>query len=208
MSKKLYIIGSGGHCRPVSECALDLGYRVLSIIDLNKKKNKKKETILGISVKPYNEIKKIFKDSKVFLAIGDNEIREKIFTIYKNLFDFVNLVHPSALISKSAKIGIGNFVGPKAIINSKSIILNNCIINTAAILEHEVKLKNNIHIAPGSIICGRTKIYSNVLIGAGSVVLDNLKIKENTIIGAGSVVNANTVPNSTYVGIPAKKIKK
>ena len=207
MKKKLYIIGSGGHCRPISECAIEAGYSVQYIIDLNKKVIKENENIFGITVKPYNQIKNIHKSSQVFLAIGDNQIRTKLFKMYEDKFNFVNLIHSSAFISKSAKIGIGNFIGPKVIINSKAIILNNCIINTGSILEHEVELKNNIHVAPGSIICGRTKIYSNTLIGAGSVILDYLQIKENTIIGAGAVVRKNTLANSTYVGIPAKRIK-
>lgn len=208
MNNKLYIIGSGGHCRPISECAIESGYNVKYIIDLNKKVFKQNENIFGITVKSYNQIKNIPKGSQVFLAIGDNKIRTKLFKVYKDKFNFVNLIHFSAFISKSAKIGIGNFIGPKVIINSKTKILNNCIINTASILEHEVELKNNIHIAPGSIICGRTKIYSDSFIGAGSTILDYLQIKEKTIIGAGSVVIANTLANSTYAGIPAKQIKK
>lgn len=208
MKNKLYIIGSGGHCRPVSECAINSGYSIQYIIDLNKKVFKKNEKIFGITIKPYNEIKNIHKGSQVFLAIGDNKIRKRLFEMYENEFNFVNLIHSSAFISKSAKIGIGNFIGPKVIINSKVVILDNCIINTGSILEHEVELKNNIHVAPGSIICGRTKVYSNTLIGTGSIILDYLQIKENTTIGAGAVVRKNTLKNSTYVGIPAKKIKK
>ena len=208
MTNKIFIIGSGGHCRPITECAIDLGYEIQAIIDVNKKSIKKTEKILGVTVKSKRELEKLKKNTKVFLAIGNNEIRSKYFKKKNKVLNFINLIHPSAYISKNIKIGKGNFIGPRVIINTKAQISNNCIINTSSIIEHEVKIFDNVHIAPGSIICGRARIHKNTFIGAGSIIFDNLKIGTNVKIGAGSVLKINATSNSLYFGVPAKIKKK
>ena len=51
------------------------------------------------------------------------------------------------------------------------------------------------------------ELGDNVYIGAGAKVIGGVKIGTNVKIGAMSLVINNCDENSTYVGIPAKKIK-
>ena len=51
-------------------------------------------------------------------------------------------------------------------------------------------------------------IGNNVTIFAGSKIIGDIKIGDNSIIGANSVVLTDVEPNSLYVGIPARRIKK
>ncbi len=204
---EIIVIGSGGHSRMIIECAQVLKYKVKFILDINLKKNSK-EKILATPIKNINHINKLKKNSKVFLAIGDNLLRLKFYKKYKNYFNFINLIHPSSYLAKNIIMGNGNFIGPKATINSLSKIGNNCIINTGSIVEHECEIKDNSHLGPGCIMCGRAKLKSNVFIGTGSIILPKISVERNCIVGAGSIVLKKTSPNALYLGSPAKLKKK
>ncbi len=204
---KLFIIGAGGQSRVILDCAKILKYNVFGIVDMNLKSNSKKEKINGVKVYPKNYIKKIKKNDAIFLAIGDNKLREKYFNKFKKKYKLVNLIHPRSIISKQIQIGEGNYIGPGVIINSNVKIFNNTIINTGALVEHECVIEDNSHIGPGVKLGGRCFVGKNVFIGIGCVIIDKIKIGEDTIVGAASLVLKNLLKKKIYYGIPAK-IKK
>jgi len=58
------------------------------------------------------------------------------------------------------------------------------------------------------VTSGDVYIGKHVIIGSGSVILPNIKIGNGSAIGALSLVNKNCLPNSIYLGIPARRVKK
>ena len=125
--------------------------------------------INGIKVYPKNYIKSIKKNNAIFIAIGDNKLREKYYNKFKKKYKLINLIHPKSLISMQFEIGKGNYIGPGVIINSNVKIFNNTIINTGALIEHECVIEDNSHIGPGVKLGGRCVISKNVFIGIGCV---------------------------------------
>lgn len=53
---------------------------------------------------------------------------------------------------------------------------------------------------------GKVTIGNNVFIGANTTILPNCIIGDNVIVGAGSVVTSNLLPDSVYVGNPARRL--
>ena len=43
-------------------------------------------------------------------------------------------------------------------------------------------------------------------VGIGASIFHGVEIDENCIVGGGSVLNKNTKSNSTYYGIPARRV--
>ena len=203
---KLIIIGAGGQSRVILDCAKILKYNIIGIVDINLK-SKNKEKINGIKVYPKNYIKSIKKNNAIFIAIGDNKLREKYYNKFKKKYKLINLIHPKSSISEQIEIGKGNYIGPGVIINSNVKIMNNTIINTGALIEHECIIEDNSHIGPGVKLGGRCVISKNVFIGIGCIIIDKIKIGEDTIVGAASLVLKNLLKKKIYFGIPAK-IKK
>lgn len=210
MKKKLILIGSGGHCRPVIEAAKETSHKVYGIIDINFTNNYNEKILNHKIIGSIVELNKInTQNNKIFIAISDNLLRAYYHKVVSDLgFEIPSLISPSAILSKYSKIGKGTFVNSGAIINTEAEIFNNCIINTGAIIEHEVIVQANSHISSGTKIAGRSTIGKNCFIGAGSVIIDNIKIGNNCTIGAGSVVLQDIPDNTTAVGIPAKKIRQ
>ena len=201
--KKLVIIGAGSHSSVVADAAKLMGYSVEGYIDPFNIKSKIEKKILSFS-----SIKKIKNKVKIIIAVGDNKKRSKLYSYYKkNLFSYAKVIHPSAIVANSVKIGEGTFVSAGSILNANTKILNNSIINSGSIIEHDSLVKNHAHIAPGVKIGGNSIVGNLCLIGIGSVLIDYIDIGENTIVGAGSVVIKNLKKNSKFIGIPAKEIK-
>lgn len=120
----------------------------------------------------------------------------------------VSLIHPSAVVSGNAIIGIGAQIHAGAIVNPESRLGRHCIINTKASVDHECILEDGVEIGPGATVCGSVTIEAGAWVCAGATVLPRLRIGADAIIGAGSVVRRGVPAGATYVGVPAHPIKR
>ena len=141
---------------------------------------------------------------KIFISIGNNSIREKIFNSIASP-QIINAIHPKSIISKTVEIGNGVLIAANVTINPLVIIGNGVICNTASVIDHECTVGNFTHIAPGVVLCGNVSIEKNCFIGANTVVKEGVSICSNTVVGAGSIVVKNITESGLYFGSPAKK---
>lgn len=200
-NKKLIIIGASGHGKVIADIAVACGYEIAGFLDddINKKE------CYGCSVLGTSEDAEMYSECNFVIAIGNNSVRRKISKIHPNLH-FISLIHPSAVISKSVKIGEGTVVMPQAVINADTVIGSHCIVNSASVIEHDCRIENYTHISPGAVLCGTVSIGENTWIGAGSTVINNVSICSDTVIGAGSTVIKNIEKSGVYIGTPAQEI--
>lgn len=203
-SETIVVIGSGGHSRSVVSLLMNNGFAIEGIYD-DSFTGKKKEKILSSEIK--GKIKDIPARSRIVLATGNNQLREKQFTIYgKKIWD-KNIIHPAACIELSARLGNSNLVFAFAYINAMAVVGDNTIINSGCIIEHEAKIGNHCHISVGAVICGRVKIGNSCFIGAGAVIKDGVSVCSGVTIGAGAVVVKNITKPGVYTGVPAGRLK-
>lgn len=141
-----------------------------------------------------------------FIAIGDNAIRQKIYTAFsnKNLYP-ANVIHPSSVIDSYASIAAhGVMIAANATINPLAKIGTGVICNSGCIIEHECVIGNFTHIAPGAVLCGNVKVGNNSFVGANAVIKQGIVIGNKVMIGAGAVVLKNVPDNVTVIGVPAQ----
>ena len=202
MNSKLVIFGCGGHARSVADVAVTSGWEDIIFVD---PKAQPEEKIMGFPV--VNEyLGNTRENIDFFIGIGDNIQRASQFKrIIQSGFSPVNIISPTAYISKSAKLGCGIFVGNHAHIGPEAIIHDDSIINTHSVIEHECNIGFHVHIAIGALIAGRSKIGDFCFIGAGAIIRDGREVTSDTVIGAGGVVVTDIIEKGTYVGIPVKK---
>jgi sugar O-acyltransferase (sialic acid O-acetyltransferase NeuD family) len=141
----------------------------------------------------------------IIVSIGNNKTRKKI--VEQLSCKYLNAIHPSAIVSPSARIGEGTVVMPGAIINADAIIGKHCIVNTGASIDHECVIGDYSHIAPHASLCGQVRIGEGTLIGVGASVIPCISIGKWSVIGAGSTVIEDISDSVIAVGIPAKVIK-
>jgi sugar O-acyltransferase (sialic acid O-acetyltransferase NeuD family) len=156
--------------------------------------------IIGVT-----EEKNLDFNSKIVMGLGRHNFRYQAFlNLSKRGYTFNTLIHPSTIISKSARILEGSVCMPGVIISSNTEIGECALINWNSSIGHDVIIGECCVVSPQVAISGGVKIGAGTLIGAGAVILPNIEIGENSIIGAGSVVTCGVPSNSTVVGVPGK----
>lgn len=204
MSKQIAIIGASGHGKVVADIAAKNGYDEIIFLDDNKVGQKcGRFVVTGMSKDMIN-----YKDFDFIVAIGNAEIRQKIFgeLEFKQLH-ICTLIHPNAVVAEDVSIGTGTVVMAGSVINSGTKIGKSCIINTCSSVDHDCRIGDFVHIAVGSHVAGTVEVGNRTWIGAGTVIINNIKIICDCMIGAGSVVVKNINEAGTYIGVPARRIR-
>lgn len=116
------------------------------------------------------------------------------------------LVHPSAVLSPSASLGIGSQVLASAIVAADVILGEAVLVNTGAIVEHDCVVGAGSTVGPRAVLCGRVRIDQDATIGAGAILLPDVVVGTGAVIGAGAVVTRPVPADTTVVGVPARPI--
>ncbi|MGN0247482.1 MAG: acetyltransferase [Lachnospiraceae bacterium] len=205
--EKVVIIGSGGHAHVIVDILQSTGaYEVVGLIDTRKDAGFWDIPVLGDD----SRLTALYQQgiTSAFVAIGNNQLREKLYNMVKEIgYTIVNAISPYAIISSKVQIGDGVAIMPGAVVNAGTVIGNGTIINTNASVDHDGQVGNFVHVAPGCAIAGCVSIGDKSFLGVGTRVIDQILIGKNVIVGAGASVICNVESDCTVVGVPAKKIK-
>ncbi len=196
MSKSIYIYGASGHGLVVADIAKSCGYENIVFLDDDKSKG----------FLTFEDIKEN-KNYHIAFGIGNNQIRAKLYKkVKENGFFTPTLIHPSSIISPSARIEEGTVVMPNVVVNAKAYIGKCVILNSSCVVEHESIIGDFVHISPKVAIAGNVRIGDFTHIGIGSSVIQCLEIGKNSIVGAGSIVVKNIADFKKVYGNPCKEV--
>lgn len=198
--KDIIIIGASAHGRIAADTIRSMGGTVRGFIDDAYEKG---TVIDGIPVLGDDEDAKGFPDCGFIIAIGNREKRKQISALG---LDWTTIIHPSAVVSSSAKIGRGCFVMPLAVINADAVIGDFSIVKSGAVVEYDNRIGNFCNLAPNSVCGASCVIGDNTQISIGATVRNNINICADVTVGAGAVVVRDIKEPGAYVGIPAKKL--
>ncbi len=202
------LIGYSGHAYVVCDILEDLG-RSASAYFEQEEKSYNPYSLEYLGSDQDEKVISILNKHDWFVAIGNNHLRK---IVMERLLDAgvippSRIIHNSALISKTARLGDGVMVGAGAIINPLVQVDQGTIINTGSIVEHECKLGPFAHIAPGAVLAGNVQVGERSFVGANAVVKEGITIGDEVRIGAGSVVVKNIPDGMTVVGNPARVLE-
>lgn len=173
--KKIVIVGAGGHCKVVIDTIEEINkiektYEILGVLD----DNKEIRNVFNYPILSEIESLKNFDEDVVYhIAIGNNEVREKVYRNNKNR-EFISIKHPSSIVSKYAIIESGSFVGAGAIVSSEAHIGLGTIVNTGSIIEHETIIGEFSHLSYRVLIGANSKIKSKTFIDMGEIIKRNI----------------------------------
>jgi len=203
MTKKLIIIGAGGHGKVVADIAFQKGYKEVCFLDDAPLKDCMGIPVVGRVI----DAQKHIGSCDFFIAIGNSKIRASIYSDLKQKgANLISLVHPNAVIGGNVRIGNGSVVMAGGIINACATVGEGVIINTNSSIDHDCNIGDFCHIAVGVNVAGTVFVGKNCFLGAGSTIKNNVTICDDCVIGAGAVVVKDIDQSGTYVGVPSRKI--
>lgn len=205
---RVVVIGAGGHAKVVIEAVRALGGEVVGLVDAALAT----PPVLGAPVLGGDEMLPCLRAQgldAVVVALGGNILRERVGRQVQELgFVLPTVVHPSALVSPSAKMGMGVVVMARAVVGTEVSIGDLAIVNTGAVLDHDCKLGTAAHVAPGCALAGNVRVGVRTLIGVGSAVRPGIRIGADVIVGTGSAVVSDVPDGATVAGVPARLLRQ
>ena len=209
--KRLIIAGAGGQGRECYNWTLDsIGinceYSFHGFIDDNLKALdgfNSSAKIIG-SISEY-----IPNSSDVFvIAVGSPQEKEKIANhLSSKQAVFVNIIHRSAVIVPTAKLGHGLIISPNVVISDCAKISNHVSINIGSTIGHDVEIGDFSTISSNCDLTGNVQVEGKVFIGSNVSIIPGVRIGHESYLCAGSTIMNNVKPYSKMLGIPAKNFK-
>ncbi|MHA6486783.1 acetyltransferase [Bacillus cabrialesii] len=206
--RNVAIVGDGGHGKVIRELInARSDTRLAAVLDDKFRTFEAgKEWYTG-PLEAISEVRRLIPDVLFLIAIGNNSVRKHLTErLGLKKEDFITLIHPSAIVSKSAVIGEGTVIMAGAIIQADARIGAHCIINTGAVAEHDNQLSDYVHLSPRVTLSGAVAVQEGAHIGTGANVIPQLTIGSWSIVGAGSAVIRSIPDRVTAAGAPARII--
>ena len=196
----MYLYGASGHAKVIIEILTQCQIPVEGIYD----DDAQKEYLLEHKVDRFIENEKT-RSGEFILSIGDNRTRKTISEKLGLLYGYA--IHPSSVVSISARLGMGTVLMANSVLNSSVQIGNHVIINTNATVDHDCTLDNYVHISPSACLCGGVTVREGSHVGAGAIVIPGVSVGRWCTVGAGSIVLNDLPDYSVAVGNPARVVK-
>lgn len=199
----MYLYGASGHAKVILDILKACDIKMEGLIDDNPSVNE----LMGFPVFHHR-----LDLHPVIVSIGKCATRRKVVeaiadALHATPFDaavFGTAVHPSAIVSETAHIGVGTVVMQGAIIQTCTQIGRHCIVNTGAKIDHECVIGDYVNVDSGVILCNNVTVGDDTWIGAGSTIIQGIHIGNHVVINAGSVVVQDVPDGCTAYSNPCR----
>jgi UDP-perosamine 4-acetyltransferase len=206
---KVVGLGAGGHAQVVMDALrLSGGAQIVGLLSVDR--DAEGTTIDGVPIIGGDERLPALRGEGVTHAIvtvgslRPSGLRRRLFGLIADAGLIpLTVIHPSAIVARSASIGRGTVVLAGAIVNASATVGDNVILNTAAVVEHHGRIGDHVHVATGARLGGGVTVGAGAHVGLGANILQGIGVGTDAIVGAGAVVTRDVAAGVTVIGVPA-----
>lgn len=166
------------------------------------------ETLRGVPV--YDDWSRLpTQNMSIIIAIGDGKIRLNLAGEFQkfyasNRIEWSSLIHPRALVSPYARIGLGCIVFANSVVSCEAYLKDHVIINFGCCVGHDVMLGDGVTLSPHVVLGGAVHIEEGAFLGLNAGVKPSVRVGSGTSIGMGSAVMRDMPAQVISVGNPAR----
>ncbi|SDB36837.1 acetyltransferase [Bauldia litoralis] len=200
----LLLVGASGHGRVLADLGETLGFVGIAFVDDRwpEVTDNNGWPVIGAT---RDVVRLSGQYDAVVVSIGANEPR---LALHRRLMEqgvaASTLVHPSAVISSRAEIGVGSVVLANVVVGAFATVGEAAILNTACTVDHDCRLADGVHISPGVHLAGQVHVGERTWIGIGTSVREGAVIGKGVVIGAGAAVVSDIADSVIATGVPAR----
>lgn len=123
------------------------------------------------------------------VGIADDVVKSSIIERCKRAaWSPFTVVHPLAVVSPSAEIGVGVFIGPLAVVSSNAVVGDHCIVHIHSSVGHDAVIGPMCSILPGARVSGSVQIGARTLVGSNAFVAAGASVGSDCRIDAQAYV--------------------
>lgn len=208
-ARTLLLVGGGGHAAVVAESARGAGWTIAGYLD--DRTDERDARLVGLRrLGAIEDLPRLLEaiaakgpEPAAHAAVGDASLRRRWTDAIATALA-PPIVHPSAVVSPTARLADGVFVGPRAVVNARAVVERGAIVNSGAIVEHDCRLGEFCHVGPGAALAGGVTVGEAALVGLNASVLPGRRIGGRATLGAGAVALEDVPDDATAAGNPAR----
>jgi len=187
--RRLVILGAGAHARAVADVALACGWSIAGFVAAAGVSPGAPGIVGSDDDLPRLAASHTFDGAVVGVGNAALERRPALFArLHEVGIVTPTLVHPSAVVSPSARIGAGALVFPQVAIGAEVDVGENVVVYSGSVVEHDCRIGDHAYLAPGVILCGNVRLETGAFLGAGAIVVPGVVIGKEARIDAGARV--------------------
>lgn len=210
--KHLLIIGARGFGREVYRTFVNTESYISGLIGVKGFLDDKADALDGLdgewppiigAVETYD----IQEGDVFFCALGDSRWRKhyaEIITAKGGVF--INIIHPSSIVSPMAQIGTGCIIGAFTTISPNVRIGNHVMIQAYDDFGHDAEVADYASIESYVFLGGYAKVGEMATMHTKSSIIPHKSVGKECVVGFGSVVMRNFKDGVRVFGNPATKI--
>lgn len=199
------LVGAGAFAEEVADLASDAGVTVRAMIEGI---DRTKASSGPVPILWVDDQASFRPDLPIAPAIGSPRRATLIDRLVGAGRSLGTLVHPSAVISRSAVIGPGCVIFPNVVVGAQTMIGRGTIVNRGALIGHHTTIGRDCFLGPGANVAGKVTIGDRVQIALAAVVRDAIQVGDDAIVGAGGVAVRDVAARTTVVGLPAREMNR
>jgi sugar O-acyltransferase (sialic acid O-acetyltransferase NeuD family) len=194
----VYVAGTGSYAADVAEVVVDAGLSVVGLIEL-------RDTARVGTVVHGLPVVGLAAPAGGAVVIGTGGDRRALAALLtEHGWARQTVVHPTAHVPASVKLGAGAFVGPCAVLGAAVVVGTDVSVARGVLVGHHTTLGPGATLNPGANVAGNVAIGAGAALGVGCVVRDHVSVGARAVVAAGAVVVADVPEDVQVRGVPAR----
>lgn len=167
--------------------------------------------IIAKTNKVFNKFEK-YRDVKfIYQLYRPDKIKERINLLLSYQIPierFAIFIHPSAIVSRSAKISYGTSIMANSVLNANVVIGNHCTIHSNSLIGHDTHMDDFNFFAAHSVVGSNNQIGIGNFVGLNSTFNNYITVGDYCFVGMASNVIKSIPSEKKVYGNPAKEFNK